>query len=72
MVVCDSTQEVEFKKCLELIKDVGGHSVLVLQPNSSQAHDDLLRKLERWQEMSNQEGVTACVISQMHKVVGIK
>jgi len=71
-IICQSTQEEDLLEALGLIREVSPSSVLVLQPNSYENQMVLNEKLSRFKEMANQQRVTACVIPQIHKMVGLK
>ncbi|MDD5561962.1 MAG: 7-carboxy-7-deazaguanine synthase QueE [Candidatus Omnitrophica bacterium] len=71
-IICQATKEEDLKQALELIKTVSPGSVLILQPNSNE-HPSLLReKLSGFKKICAQGGVTACVIPQIHRIIGIK
>jgi len=71
-IICQGTQEEDLLEALGLIREVSPSSVLVLQPNSYENQTALNEKLSRYKEIANQQGVTACVIPQIHKMVGLK
>lgn len=71
-IICQGTREEDLLEALGLIREVSPASVLVLQPNSYENQMVLNEKLSRYKEIANQRGVTACVIPQIHKMVGLK
>jgi len=71
-IICQLTKEEDLKQALELIRGVSPGSVLILQPNSNEHPGLLDKKLSRFKEICVQERVTACVIPQIHKMIGIK
>jgi len=71
-IICQATQEEDLLEALNLIREVSPSSVLVLQPNSYENKLALNEKLSRFKEIANQQRVTACVIPQIHKMVGLK
>jgi len=71
-VICHSTEEEDLKETLALIKGVHEGAVLILQPNGNEGHGELAKKLEHFKNMGLKEGVTTCVIPQVHKIVGIE
>jgi 7-carboxy-7-deazaguanine synthase len=71
-IICDSTKEQDLMEALSLIKDLNKSAILVLQPNSQENLLQMKIKLERFREICLGENVTACIIPQMHKIVGIK
>lgn len=71
-IICKSTEENDLKQALELIKEVSPGSILILQPNSNENHGALNEKLSKFKKICGQERVTACVIPQIHKIVGVR
>ena len=71
-IICQTTEEKDLLTGLALIKEVNAATVLVLQPNSFDDYDALREKLENFREISINQGITTCVIPQIHKNVGIK
>lgn len=72
VVVCQESEEGDLRQAIALIKEAHPAAVLILQPNSQQEYEGAEEKLARWQDISLREGVTACVIPQMHNVIGVK
>jgi len=72
MIICKATQERCLREALELIRNVNKSVIVVLQPNSFE-HDDALDALmESFRDICYAEGVTSCIIPQMHKAAGIR
>jgi len=71
-IICQSTSKEDFIEALDLIRAINKEAILVLQPNSYEKREDLEDKLERFKKMSRSKGITACVIPQIHKVIGLK
>ncbi len=71
-IICQATLEDDLRVALNLIKEESPASVLILQPNSYENSSTLDEKLMRYKEICSQENVTACVIPQIHKIVGLK
>lgn len=71
-VISESTQEQDLKDALDLIKNVNRSCVLVLQPNSYEDYSRLEKKLEDFKNVCIENRITACIIPQMHKVIGVK
>jgi 7-carboxy-7-deazaguanine synthase len=72
-IICASTTEEDILQAAKLIKDVSISTILVLQPNSFEhGSEALTNKLEHFKNICRKESVTACVIPQMHKIIGIK
>lgn len=71
-VICESTQREDLVEAISLINSVNRTTILVLQPNSFEYNNRLQAKLEDFKTMCGDNRVTACIIPQMHKIVGIK
>ena len=72
MIICKATQEKCLREALGLIRNVNKAAIAVLQPNSFE-HDDALDALmESFRDICDAEGVTSCIIPQMHKAAGIR
>lgn len=71
-VICHSTKEKDLRQMLELIKEVNKSIILVLQPNSNEDNPWLRIRAAVFADMAQEENITACVIAQMHKVIGVK
>jgi len=71
-IICQTTYEEDLKEALAIIKEISPASVLVLQPNSYENQSVLHEKLLNFKEMANQQGVTTCIIPQIHKIMGLR
>lgn len=71
-VICQSTTLEDLKQALGVIRKINNSVMLVLQPNSLEEPGLLTDKLENFRDTCALEGVTCCIIPQMHKIVGIK
>ena len=71
-VISNSTTEEDIKEALRIIMEIDRSVILVLQPDSNDETNALKEKLTHFQRLSRDAGVTACVIPQIHKVVGIR
>ena len=71
-IICQATYEEDLKEALAMIKEISPASVLVLQPNSYENQSVLHEKLLSFKEIANQQGVTTCVIPQIHKIMGLR
>lgn len=71
-IICQGTQEEDLRQALKLIKEISPGSILILQPNSNESQEILQEKLSKFKKICVQEGVTACVIPQIHKIVGVR
>ena len=72
MIVGKATQEKCLREALGLMRDVNKAAIAVLQPNSFEHDDALDAKMEAFRDISYSEGVTSCIIPQMHKAAGIR
>lgn len=71
-VICGSTSEADLRQGIGLISRANHPPILVMQPNSFEENNQLEEKLEKFRDICREENVIYCVISQMHKAVGIK
>jgi organic radical activating enzyme len=71
-IVCQATYEDDLREAVAIIKEISPSSVLVLQPNSYENQGVLHKKLLDFKEIANQQGVTACIIPQIHKIMGLR
>ena len=72
IVVCQSSHEDDLKQAIKLIHEVKSCPVVVLQPNSYERQQHLQEKLKDFKSICRRAGVTACVIRQMHKIIGYR
>ncbi len=72
MVICHSTNEEDIREGLNLIKEVNNFLILVLQPNSYEDFEQMQEKLEHFKNIARDNNITACIIPQLHKKIGIK
>lgn len=71
-IICETTEEDDFRECVKLIKEINKSAVLVLQPNDFDRLARVIEKLKKFKSISRKENVTACVIAQMHKAAGLR
>ncbi|MDP2927423.1 MAG: 7-carboxy-7-deazaguanine synthase QueE [Candidatus Omnitrophota bacterium] len=71
-IICQATYEDDLKEALAIIKEISPASVLVLQPNSYENQSVLHEKLLNFKEIAIQQGVTTCIIPQIHKIMGLR
>ena len=71
-IICQTTEQEDLREALAIIKEISPASVLVLQPNSYEHQTVLQEKLLNFKQIANQQGVTTCVIPQMHKIMGLR
>ncbi|MDD4894315.1 MAG: hypothetical protein PHW54_03260, partial [Candidatus Omnitrophica bacterium] len=72
MVICESTTREDLTEGLKLIHDVNKSLVLVLQPDSCEKSRPKHDKLELFKVIAKDNHITACVIPQIHKKIGMK
>ncbi len=72
MVICHSTEDSDLWRAVKVIKEVNPYLVLVLQPNSLEYDTVLQDKLERFKNISLDNGIITCIIPQMHKMLRLK
>ncbi|OGX40699.1 MAG: hypothetical protein A2984_00910 [Omnitrophica WOR_2 bacterium RIFCSPLOWO2_01_FULL_41_12] len=72
VVICHSTKEKDLREALKLIKEVNHSAILVLQPNSHEDDAWLRVRIGVFADMAQEENITACVIPQMHKAIGLE
>jgi organic radical activating enzyme len=72
MVICQSTNEEDLREGLRLIYEVNKFLILILQPNSYEEFDPMQEKLELFKDIARDNHITACIIPQLHKKIGIK
>jgi len=72
MVVCHSTNEEDVRESLRIIGEVDKFLILVMQPNSCEDYAKMHEKLEKFKSIANENGITACIIPQLHKKIGIR
>ena len=71
-IICQATKQEDLKEALALIKEISPASVLVLQPNNYDDQSVLYKKLLNFKEIASQQGVTTCIIPQIHKIAGLR
>jgi organic radical activating enzyme len=72
MVICHSTNEEDLREGLRLIHEVNKFLILILQPNSYEDSQTMREKLELFKDIARDNHITACIIPQLHKKIGIK
>ena len=71
-IICGVTPEEELRDALALIKKINPAAIVILQPNSLDDYGLLKKKLDSFQEICFNEGITACIIPQMHIIMGVR
>jgi organic radical activating enzyme len=73
MVICESSREEDLREALKIIREVNAAAIVILQPNYFEKyHSSLIDKIKNFRDICWQEKITACVIPQMHKIVGLR
>ncbi len=72
VVICQSTIEDDLRQAIKIIQEVNPCSILVLQPDSCGDYSQLEEKIKRFKYISIAENVAACIIPQMHKLMGVR
>ncbi len=72
MVICKDTNEEDLREGLKLIEEVSKSLVLVLQPDSYEESGALEEKLGLFKDIARDGRITACIIPQLHKKIGVK
>ena len=71
-VVCASTTADDLEQACKLIKAVNHSVILVLQPDSRLKEGEITEKLQEFRALVEKNKITACIIPQMHNIIGIK
>lgn len=71
-VINNSTTQGDIARVAELFQKTGSPSILVLQPDSNEEPQALEEKLGSFKDFFRHQKVTACVIPQVHKIVGVR
>ncbi len=71
-VICSTTTDEDIAEMIKLVKKVNPSVILVLQPNCYENHGMLDKRLDEVKEKCRTHGITACVIGQMQKRLGIR
>jgi 7-carboxy-7-deazaguanine synthase len=72
MVVRTATSETDVRAALAAIKEVCGSAIVVLQPDSNDRSGQMQQRVERLRDVCTEAQVAACIIPQMHKLVGLR
>lgn len=71
-IICDSTQDDDFRAGINLLKGLKKAVILVLQPDSNSAYAQIEEKLNNFKNICVENNITACVIPQVHKMIGLR
>jgi len=71
-VICQSTQEQDLRQGISIIKEINPSVVLVLQPDSAQDYSRIKEKINIFKDICREENIAACILAQVHKLVGVK
>lgn len=72
VIIGSQTKDEDLKKGLRLIRETAPGAVLILQPDSRAEKIYLHDKLHTFKELCKKARVTACLVEQMHKVIGVR
>ncbi|MFH0762314.1 MAG: 7-carboxy-7-deazaguanine synthase QueE [Candidatus Omnitrophota bacterium] len=72
VVISSLTKQEDLEEAVKLLYKVNRSSVLVLQPEGSESPGALEEKLEGFKNFCRGQKITACVIPQMHKAIGVR
>jgi organic radical activating enzyme len=71
-VIGQATVEEDIKQAIDVIIGVDQTVVLVLQPDSQVEFAVLEKKVNYFKDICTRNNITACIIPQVHKIVGVK
>jgi organic radical activating enzyme len=71
-VICQDTEEKDLEEAAGLIRDVNRSAILVLQPDSNENPGLTRSKLMQLKEFFTRQNIAACIIPQIHKIVGVR
>lgn len=71
-VISGNTSQEDLRMASALVKEVAPTALVVLQPNSFEERALVDKKLEQARNVFGEFGVSACVIPQLHKIVGVR
>ncbi|RJP27627.1 MAG: 7-carboxy-7-deazaguanine synthase QueE [Candidatus Omnitrophota bacterium] len=71
-VICSQTDEKDLVRGISIIKKVCKDSIFILQPNAFEDRNMLESKLHYFKDICIAENVCACIIPQLHKIIGLK
>lgn len=71
-VISRSTEEEDLRTGLRMVRETAQGTVLILQADSNEDEVYLHDKLATFKELCRKERVTACLVNQIHKVIGLK
>lgn len=71
-VISKTTTKDDLWQALGLMREINRAAILVLQPDSSEDSAQLEPKVDSLRDLCALEGITSCVIPQMHKVIGVR
>ena len=71
-VISESADKEEFNQGVKLIRETNRSAMLVLQPDSGEDYNRIEGKIENFRDSCIDNEVTACIIPQMHKIIGVR
>jgi len=71
-ILCESTSDEDIQSLICMIQDSRSAVPLVFQPNYNEDPEILRAKAEKYKLLCSHEGIAACFIPQMHRLLGVK
>lgn len=71
-VICKTTAKDDLWQALGLMREINRAAILVLQPDSNEDSAQIDPKVDSLRDLCALEGITSCVIPQIHKVIGVR
>ncbi|MDI6606138.1 MAG: 7-carboxy-7-deazaguanine synthase QueE [Candidatus Omnitrophota bacterium] len=71
-VISSLTRQEDLEQALNLLYNINRSSILVLQPDGNEEPGALEEKLESFKNLCRGRKITACVIPQMQKIIGVR
>ncbi len=72
IVICHSTERKDLEKAIDLVKSLDDTIPFVLQANSKEMGDELIKKLYEFQKITQERLCDARIIPQIHRYLGLK
>jgi len=72
MVISTHTEKEDLLEAAKLINEINKGAILVLQQDSFGHNQAMENKLRTFKNTCLKEGITTCVIPQMHKAMGLR
>ena len=71
-IVCRSTDLVDIEKSAQIIANIRSNIPFILQPNSFEADELLMKKVRQFQTFALEFLSDVRIVPQVHKLVGVK